>query len=150
MTAGRRFVTSALLLFFGVWDAALATAAIAFPGFWFRTFHGAPYMDPQGLLARTGAVWAAFALFHLIAFWKWRDAPWLLAVVGGMRLSEIFADVTYLIRAGSMTTSGTIGLLAATPSNVFFALFFIQGFLLLQPRERRTPSSTAPEEVGPR
>lgn len=150
MTSTRRFLTSAFLLFLGLWDAALATVAIAFPGLWFRTFHGAPYVDPQGLLARTGAVWAAFALFHLVALWKWRDAPYLLAVVGGMRLSEVFADLTYLARAQSVTTGGTIGLLLATPSNVVFALFFLQGFLLLQPRERRHAAAAGIGEAAPR
>ncbi len=49
-----------------------------------------------------------------------------------MRLGEIFADVTYVLHASSMTTAGTISLLAATPSNIFFGLFFIQGFLRLE------------------
>lgn len=149
MSTTRQFFTSALLAFFGVWDLALATMAIAFPAFWFRMFHDTAYIDPQALLARTGGVWAAFALFHWIAFFRWRDEPYWLVVVGGMRLSEIFADLIYLFRAQHVTVSGTISLLLATPSNVFFAIFFIQGFLLLQPRERRARAAIAGTGAGP-
>jgi hypothetical protein len=137
MTARRQLLTNVFLLFFGVWDAVLAGVAIAAPAFWFRMFHAAPLVDPQGLLARTGAVWAAFALFHLIAWRVWRKYPWWLVIVGGMRLSEIFADLTYMLKAESITTSGRISLLLATPSNIFFSIFFISGFLVLQ----RTPSA---------
>ncbi len=144
MTSGRRFLTSALLLVLAVWDAVLATVALAFPAFWFRMFHQAPYVDPQGLLARTGAIWAAFALLQLLAFLKWADAPYWLAIVGGMRLSELFADVTYLLKASSITSSATVGLPLSTATNIIVALFFIQGFLLLQPRERRAQPASAP------
>lgn len=140
MTPTRRFLTSAFLLSLGIWDAALATVAIAFPGFWFRMFHGAPYVDPQALLARTGAVWVAFALCQLVAFFKWADVPIWLAVVGGMRLSETFADLTYLIRAQHVTNAGALGLVLSTGTNIFLGIFFIRGCLALQPRERRPPS----------
>ncbi len=143
MNPTRRFLTSAFLLSLGVWDAALATVAIVFPGFWFRMFHGAPYIDPQALLARTGAVWVAFALFQLVALFKWTDVPIWLAVVGGMRLSETFADLTYLIRAQHVTHAGAIGLVLSTGTNIFLGIFFIRGCLALQPREQR-PATGSP------
>lgn len=148
MTPTRRFLTSAFLLGLGVWDAVLAAIAIGFPGFWFASFHGAPYVDPQALLARTGAVWAAFALFQLVAFFKWTDVPIWLAVVGGMRLSETFADLTYLVRAQHVTHAGTLGLVLSTGTNIFLGIFFIRGCLELQPRERR-PASRAPASPPP-
>lgn len=122
-------LVSLLLLFFGVWDFALAAGAAVFPEFWFRFFHDAPYIDPQALLRRTGAIWAAFGVFHLVALWAWKRQPWWLAIVAGMRLSEIFADLTYLCLAESVTTNGKVSLLLATPSNIFFSVFFLHAFL---------------------
>jgi hypothetical protein len=123
--APRRKITSLLLLVFGLWDIVLAAAALVTPGLWFRLFHGVGYNDPEALLARTGAVWLAFGVFQLYAWRKWEQQPYWLAVVGGMRLSEIFADWTYLFGAHDITSLGASALLTATPSNVFFAWFFI-------------------------
>jgi hypothetical protein len=129
MNAPRRRLTSALLIGFAVWDLILAAGALAFPDLWFRLFHGVPHDDPQALLARTGAVWLAFALFHFIAWRRWRAAPHWLAIVGGMRLAEIFADPAYALLAESTTTPGRIGLLAAAPVNLVVALYFIRVYL---------------------
>jgi hypothetical protein len=139
-----RKLTSAFLLFFGVWDAILAAGALAAPGLWFRFFHDAPVVDPQALLARTGAIWAAFAIFHLIAWRVWQRKPYWLAIVGGMRLGEIFADVTYLLLAESTTGAGRIALLVAAPSNVVFSIYFIRTFI----RATR-PAAVAPVGATP-
>ena len=148
MSQRRRTLTSALLLFFAVWDAILAAATLLFPEQWFEIFHDADHVDPQALLARTGAIWAAFALFHLLAFFLWRRRPYWLVIVGGMRLGEIFADVTYLLLADSVTTTGRIALLLAAPSNVIFALFFIRGFLLDPRAAPEGRGSRSPAPVG--
>ena len=121
----RATIVSLLLLFFAVWDLALAVAAIGFPEFWFRTFHGVDPVDPQALLRRTGGVWLAFAVFHFIAWRKWKAKPFWLVAVGGMRLGEIFADYLYLFSAQDITTIGRLTFLAATPANVFFSWYFI-------------------------
>lgn len=136
MNAPRRTLTSALLIGFAVWDLVLAAAALAFPDLWFRMFHGVPRVDPQALLARTGAVWAAFALFHFIAWRRWRAAPHWLVLVGGMRLAEIFADPAYALLAESTTAMGRIGLLAAAPVNLIVALYLIRVYV----KETRTPA----------
>lgn len=130
MDARRRKLTSALLLAFAAWDLVLAAGALVFPDLWFRLFHGVPRVDPQALLARTGALWVAFALFHFIAWRKWQRAPYWLVLVGGMRLGEIFADPTYALLAADTTTMGRIGLIGAGAVNLIVALFFIRGFLL--------------------
>jgi hypothetical protein len=87
-------------------------------------------VDPQALLARTGALWVAFAVFHFIAWRKWRSAPYWLVIVGGMRLGEIFADPTYALLAADTTTMGRISLLSAGAVNLIVAVYFIRGFLL--------------------
>jgi hypothetical protein len=124
------FITSAALLFFAVWDAILAFVAIALPDVWFQIFHGVEPVDPQGLLTRTGAVWAAFSLFHFMAWQAWKTKPYWLVIVGGMRLSEIFADVAYVLSATDRTLIGTLGLLLATPTNIIFAVYFIRMYIV--------------------
>ena len=68
-----------------------------------RSFTAAPYVDPQALLKRTGAVWVAFTLLQLIAFFRWEKAPWWLVLIAGVRLTELFSDWTYMWLASSMT-----------------------------------------------
>ena len=100
-----------------------------FPDRWFQIFHHAPYVDPQGLLKRTGAVWVAFTLLQLIAFFRWEKAPWWLVLIAGVRLTELFSDWTYILAAQSMTTIGTIGLFIAPPGNLAFGWFFVWAYL---------------------
>jgi hypothetical protein len=125
----RATATSALLLFFAVWDLALAVLAVLFPDQWFLRIHGVQRIDPEALLARTGLLWLAFSVFHLAAFLRWRKAPHWLVIVGGMRLAEIFADLGYLLLAQDVTPAGRMALALAAPSNVLFAAFFIQTYL---------------------
>jgi hypothetical protein len=126
----RRYAVNALLAIFAAWDLALAAATVVFPDFWFRAMHGVPRVDPEALLARTGLVWLAFAVFQLVALLRWRKSPHWLVIVGGMRLSELFADLGYLALAREVTATGRMSLALAAPSNVVFAIFFIQTYLL--------------------
>ena len=136
ISSRHRTAINVFLLGFAVWDSILAAICLFLPDTWFHMIHGTSYVDPQALLRRTGAVWAGFGLFHLLAFIKWRAQPYWLVIVGGMRLSEIFADLTYLFLAQNITVNGRLGLLLATPSNIFFSLFFIRSFLLLARSEK--------------
>jgi len=125
----RRTVVSALLLGFAAWDLVLFGLAAVFPDQWFLRIHGVPRVDPQALLARTGLVWLAFSAFHLAAFFRWKRGPHWLVIVGGMRLAELFADPGYLLLAHDVTPAGRMALALAAPSNVLFAVFFIQTYL---------------------
>src|SRR5262245_7064985 len=92
-----------VLAFLVLFDLVLTLWAGAFPELWFRAFHGVPYQDREGFLRRCAANWAAFLLFQSIALFRWkREAMWL-AVVAGVRLSDIFTDVTYVIVAHDTT-----------------------------------------------
>jgi len=119
----------ALLLFLVVLDIVLSTLALCFPETWFRIFHGVEYVDPQGLLRRTGALWVAFTLFQAIAFFKWEKQPYWLAVIAGVRLTELFSDWTYLYFAQNSTAYGRIGLLIAPPGNLLFGWYLIRSYL---------------------
>ena len=97
--------------------------AFGFPRLWFDLVHGAPYVNPQALVPRTGAVWAAFTLLQFIALVRWQVQPLWLSVVAGVRLTEIFSDWVYLFMAQNLTLLGKLGLLAQVPMNLALGIF---------------------------
>ncbi len=128
MTSKLKVTIYLLLVFLVLLDIFLATLCLFSPETWFRLFHDAPYIDPQGLLRRTGAVWAAFTLFQLIALLKWQRQPYWLPLVAGIRLTEVFSDWVYLYMAESTTWFGKIGLFIAPLTNVLFACILLWGY----------------------
>lgn len=104
---------------------------------WFDLIHGADYVDPQGLLKRLGAVWATFALFQAIAYFRWEQGPHWLMLVAGLRFGEIVADWVYLAAADDRTWLGTLGLLSAAPTNLLLGLFFFRAYFVFQPARER-------------
>jgi|SRR5215217_8214924 len=119
-----------LLAFLVILDLVLSVTCLLFPDKWFMTFHGVPYddRDPAGLLKRTGALWVAFTLLQLIAFFRWEKAPWWLVLIAGVRLTELFSDWTYMYVAETMTTMGRLGLFIAPPGNLAFGWFLIWAY----------------------
>jgi hypothetical protein len=117
-----------VLLALVAFDVFVATVALLFPSLWFRVVHGVPYDDPQGLLRRCGANWAAFAVIQLIALLRWKKAPHWLAVVAGVRLSDIFTDWTYLWFASNVTTVGVVGMFLASPTELFLGSWLLQAY----------------------
>lgn len=118
----------AVLWFLVLFDVTLTLWAFAFPQLWFTVFHGTRYDDPQGFLRRCGANWAAFALFQAIALVRWRrDAVWL-AVVAGLRLSDIFTDATYVLVAHDTTLFARITLVPTSIGNLLFGLFMLRAY----------------------
>ncbi|MDQ3821819.1 MAG: hypothetical protein M3321_01090 [Actinomycetota bacterium] len=104
---------------------------------WYDLMHGTDYVDPQGLLKRLGAVWATFALFQIIAFFRWEKAPHWLMLVAGLRFGEIVADWVYWSAADDRTWIGTLGLLSASPTNLVLGFFFYRAyFVFAGSRER--------------
>jgi hypothetical protein len=100
MTDRRVTILLAILVGF---DVVLTVWAGAFPRQWFAVFHGVGYDDPEGFLRRCAANWAAFALFQAIALACWRRDPVWLAIVAGVRFSDIFTDLTYVFAARDTT-----------------------------------------------
>jgi len=140
MSKGLRQFISLVLICTVVVDVVLSTTAIFYPAMWFRVFHGAPYIDPQGLLRRTGAVWVAFSLLQLLAVFRWAREPWWLVLIAGVRLTELFSDWTYIYFAQSLTPYGRLGLFIAPPSNLALGWFFIWGYLKLTRGSASPPS----------
>jgi len=125
----RKLLISTTLVIFVFLDLIYAVVGFFFPEIWFKFIHGAEHVDPQGLLQRTAAVWAAFALFQWIALVKWKKQPYWLAVVAGLRFSELFADWTYLYFADKISVFGWLGLSVSTPTNFFVCLFLLKSYL---------------------
>jgi len=121
-----RIRTHILLAGLVMLDIVLSGACLFLPDLWFRWFHGVPYVDPQGLLRRTGAVWAAFTLLQFIALIRWQRYPHWLVLVAGVRLTEIFSDWTYLYFSSNITWFGRIALFISPPANLLF------GWILLR------------------
>lgn len=107
-------------------DAALTVLAFGFPALWFRVFHDAPYVDPQGLLRRTGAQWLGFALVQGVALARFRAAPWWLAAVAGVRLCDCLTDAVYLLACAQITWYGAAMLAVAGPANLVIGLYLLR------------------------
>lgn len=93
----------ALLFGLAVFDTLLVMWVFALPDLWFQAFHGVERVDPQRLLQRMGANWTAFALLQWIAAFRWRTWPHWLLVIAGVRLSDMFTDVTNAIACRDAT-----------------------------------------------
>ena len=116
-------------------DMAYFVVAFFFRDFWFATFHGTAYVDPEGLLPRAGAVWLAFSLVQFFTLVRWQSQPHWLAIAAGLRSSELFTEWTYVAFAHDLTTMGRIGLLASTPANMFICWYFYRSFLGITNRQ---------------
>ena len=123
VSAARGRLVDVMLWSLVIFDLLVAVGAFLLPQLWFRILHATDYVDPQGLLRRTGAIWVAFSVVQILALPRWRTAAHWLLLVTGIRLSEMFADWTYLIFAGSITPFGTAALLVTLPANLVICWF---------------------------
>jgi hypothetical protein len=127
-----RAQVNVLLLFLIVLDIVLSTLAIAFPNTWFHAMHGMDYVDPAGLLRRTGALWVAFVGLQAIALVRWQKQPYWLTLIAGVRFTELFSDWVTIFAAQKMTLAGTLGLAVSPPANLIFGLILIATYKRLQ------------------
>lgn len=113
-------------------DAVLSGIILLSGQTWFDLVHGTEYVDPQGLLKRTGAQWASLALFQAIALARWRQAPHWLMLAAGLRLGDLLSDWGYWLAADNLTWLGHVGLLAATPLNLLLGMFFFRAYFVFR------------------
>lgn len=110
-------------------DTTIFVLAWLYPDLWFHLFHAAP---PAGLevtlLRRAAGQWAAFALAQAIALGWWRRKPVWLAVVAGVRFSDLFTDVSYIIAAPTLTPLGWIVLSPPALLNLVGVVIMLKGF----------------------
>ena len=122
-------------------DTALFILAWIAPDLWFRILHDSL---PSGgfdvaLLRRSAGQWAAFALAQAIALWRWRKEPVWLAVVAGVRFSDLFTDLSYILAAPSLTTIGWAVLLPPPFLNLIGVVVMLMGYR--QARSRAVSAS---------
>lgn len=88
-------------------DTVLFVLAWTTPDLWFRLLHAS---TPAGLeialLRRSAGQWAAFALAQAIALWCWRRRPEWLVIVAGIRFSDLFTDISYMLAVPTLTPLG--------------------------------------------
>jgi hypothetical protein len=110
-------------------DTIIFALAWVTPDLWFRLFHnGLPSGLETALLQRSAGQWAAFALAQAITLWLWKRDPVWLAVAAGVRLSDIFTDVSYIIAVPSLTTLGWILLVPPPFLNLAGVVIFLRGY----------------------
>jgi hypothetical protein len=122
------------LIIFYLWVALLEDTFLFLmswlaPDLWFRVFHG---VVPAGLeiafLRRSAGQWAAFALAQAITLWRWRKEPVWLAVEAGVRFSDLFTDISYVIAVPSLTRLGWAFLLPPPFLNLVGVVIMLRGY----------------------
>ena len=110
-------------------DTVLFVMAWIAPDIWFRVFHaGVPTGLEIALLRRSAGQWAAFALAHAITLWRWPKEPVWLAVSAGVRFSDLFTDVSYIVAVPSLTTLGWILLVPPPFLNLIGVVIMLAGY----------------------
>jgi hypothetical protein len=122
------------LIIFYLWvalveDTLLFLMSWLAPDLWFRVFHG---VAPAGLeiafLRRSAGQWAAFALAQAITLWRWRKEPVWLAVAAGVRFSDLFTDISYVVAVPSLTRLGWMFLLPPPLLNLVGVVIMLRGY----------------------
>jgi hypothetical protein len=110
-------------------DTVIFALAWVAPDLWFRLFHdSAPAGLEVALLRRSAGQWAAFALAQAIALWCWRERPEWLAVVAGIRFSDLFTDISYILAVPTLTRLGWILLLPPALLNLVGVVIMLWGY----------------------
>lgn len=117
-----------LLWLLAAFDGSLTLWAFFAPDTWFALFHGSPRVDPQALLQRCGANWAAFCAIQGIAALRWRKEGYWLAVVGGCRLGDCLTDVTCLLFAERTTVFAWVGFPLAGLANLVIGGLLVRAY----------------------
>ena len=106
-------------------DTVLAAWGFFAPALWFRFFHGADAVDPQGLLRRCAANWLAFAILQVVALVRWRRERGWLAAVAGMRLGDALTDVTCLVFCATATPAAYVLFPVAGAGNLLVGMWLL-------------------------
>ena len=110
-------------------DTVLFVMAWIAPDIWFRLFHASVAAGLEiALLRRSAGQWAAFALAQAITLWRWRKEPAWLAVSAGVRFSDLFTDVSYIVAVPSLTTLGWVLLTPPPFLNLLGVVIMLAGY----------------------
>ena len=110
-------------------DTVIFVLAWLAPEIWFRIFHaGVPAGLENALLRRSAGQWAAFALAQAITLWRWPKDPVWLAVSAGVRFSDLFTDVSYILAVPSLTPLGWVLLVPPPFLNLLGVVIMLRGY----------------------
>ncbi|MFW5876878.1 MAG: hypothetical protein ACOCXM_09085 [Myxococcota bacterium] len=123
----------ALLVGLVLVDAALVVWAFGFPELWFGLFHRTleGSAGAELFLKRCGANWGGFLLFQLLALKYWKAQPFWLAIVAGLRFSDIFTDAVYALFAEDLTWIAALSLPIMGLLNFALGWFFLRSYQLI-------------------
>ena len=114
-------------------DTFLFLMAWFAPDLWFKVFHASV---PAGLevafLRRSAGQWAAFALAQAITLWRWQKQPVWLPITAGIRFSDLFTDISYILAVPSLTPIGWILLLPPPLLNLIGVIILLRGYSQIQ------------------
>ena len=123
-----------ILILIYLWGALVEDTALVFmawlsPETWFQSFHHAlPASFDIALLRRAAGQWAAFALAQAIALACWKKRPIWLAIVAGVRFSDLFTDIVYVLTVPSLTPFGWACLLPPPVLNLVGVIIMLRGY----------------------
>ena len=110
-------------------DTFLFLMAWFAPDLWFKVFHASV---PAGLevafLRRSAGQWAAFALAQAITLWRWQKQPVWLPITAGIRFSDLFTDISYILAVPSLTPIGWMLLLPPPLLNLIGVIILLRGY----------------------
>jgi len=114
-------------------DTFLFLMAWFAPDLWFKVFHASV---PAGLevafLRRSAGQWAAFALAQAITLWRWQKQPVWLPITAGIRFSDLFTDISYILAVPSLTPIGWMLLLPPPLLNLIGVIILLRGYKQIQ------------------
>jgi hypothetical protein len=110
-------------------DIALFAMAWFLPNLWFSVFHASVSSGLEvTLLRRSAGQWIAFALAQSITITRLRKNPAWLAVAAGVRFSDLFTDISYVLAAPTLTTTGYVLLLPPPCLNLLGVVILLRIF----------------------
>jgi hypothetical protein len=113
-------------------DLVLSAWGFLLPDLWFSVFHDSARIDPQALLQRCAANWAAFLAIQLLALFRWKRESWWLPVVAGCRLGDVLTDITCLAMCEKISWLGAIAFPVAGIMNLVAGIWLIRAYRQLE------------------
>ena len=118
-------------------DSGLFILSWLTPHLWYHYFNGiAPASLDNALLRRSGGQWLAFALAQGITLWRWKKQPVWLAVEAGVRFSDLFTDMSYIMASRpALTMMGWMFFVPPFFLNLLGVVIMLRGYQqLMKPK----------------
>jgi hypothetical protein len=79
-------------------------------------------------LRRAAGQWLAFAIAQAVTIFIWKRHPVWLAIMAGVRFSDLFTDISYIVSAPSLTSFGWMCLLPPPVLNLIVIVLVLWGY----------------------